>query len=1098
MTDKNLKLKFEIECDETQLGEELFITGNTKELGNWNVNSSQKLITDSTKFPLWESKEINFKKRSPLEYKYIIKNSNNVKWENFNENRILNLQSLKENNYIINDGKFNDKSNQTITKGTGEEIKIPNINSPNKKLIQSPNKKKNNNYEYINTNADEYVKNRREEIKNIEINEADFKIDGKSIEKEIENFINLLVEKNEEKKTWREKLAMACDLINQYEKNEEIISLIASYLYFVNSGQIKCSEDGTHFRPNHSAKHAFNIFQELYDRILENNKKINLNAFSIVVHSILRNLPSFNDQFMVSVPLTRIRDIAHRNDIPHDLKQEIKHKLQNKLHRNASPDDLIVCEYFIDKIKNADYSEAFKNEFYIFYEELKEFFNSNNLDNLLEKFKEISSEYSNEAQKVIDALKNNDLVKRIEIIVNFRENVCLKIILDEIQKEDDTNKTLLQTTSNLDIELENKLFVIFSEYINQITKSQNNPNKFEMNYFKSLLYAFKLCLKNLEISQIATKEIINLKEDYDYFSQNINNLNRFVMLQIKSIIDRGVNISIDICGNLEHLFNPNNLLYLGSKLHINKKSVLVFVESFIRSNIIFQFSKICDLLITIIRDYLNLPPYNIINKGSVEGQFYYFENIDSYNKENIKSDMKKILFIENSDGTEEIPENVNGIILNQDLSQLSHLSIRVRQHGAAFCCVLDQKIFKDYINKFKNQDLIAFECLNESKINIHQISHLSNKTNEKENKNENKNEEVNNNNENEENDKNNNMEELTFSVKDKEISKTGSKFEKIKNLYDISENSNLFITPFAICLPSNVFDTYLNLFLKENSTELSNLEKCELKDLDLQSQNFRDLFINYIIKLYKEEDKTLNTIIETITTNFNSLSQNNNLLAIRSSSNLEDNKNQAGAGLFDSYLNIELSDKENIIKHIAKVWASVFNSRAIINRRKLNIETKNAKMSVIIMQMTEPEFCYVIHTINPINSNKNEVYIEMAIGLGETLASSDQKGAPYRLIYNRNEDTVNIINLSSFSYELERKTSMKKLISYRNENLSKSEDFIINVGKQLGKIGILIEEKVGEENKGEDIEGNYVKAQDIEGNNSSDYYYIVQTRPEIV
>ena len=1096
----NLKLKFEIECKETQLGEELFIIGNSKELGNWNVNNSQKLITDSSKFPLWESNEINFKKKNPLEYKYIIKNSSNVKWENFPENRILNLQDLKENNYIINDGKFNDKSNQKITKSSGEEINIPNINSPNKKLNQSPKKKNNNNYEYINTNADEYVKNRREEIKNVEVNEIDFKTDGKPLEKEIENFINLLVEKNEEKKTWREKLACACDLINKNESNVEIISLIASYLYFVNSGQIKCSEDGTHFRPNHSAKYAFNIFHELYLQILENNKKINLNAFSIVVHSILRNLPSFNDQFMVSVPLTRIRDIAHRNDIPHDLKQEIKNKLQNKLHRNASPDDLIVCEYFIDKIKNADYSEAFKNEFYIFYEELKEFFNSNNLDNLLQKFKEICNEYSNQTQSVIDALKNNDLIKRIEIIVDFREKVCSKIIFDEIQKNDDTNKTLLQTTSNLDIELENKLFVIFSEYINNIIKSQNNPNKFEMNYFKKLLYLFKLCLKNLELSQIATKEIKNLKEDYDYFSQNLNNLNRFVMLQIKSIIDRGVNISIDICGDLEHLFNPNNLLYLGSKLHINKKSVLVFVESFIRSNIIFQFSKISDLLITIIRDYLNLPPFNIINKGSVEGQFYHFENIDSYNKENIKSDMKKILFIENSDGTEEIPENVNGVILNQDLSQLSHLSIRVRQHGAAFCCVLDQKIFKDYINKFKNQDLISFECLNESNINIHQISHLSNKTNDKENNNENKNQEVNNNNENEDNKENNNdnKEELTFSVKDKEISKTGSKFEKIKYLYDISENSNLFITPFAICIPTNVFDTYLNLFLKEHSTEFSNLEKCELKDLDSQSEKFRDSFVNFILTLYKNEDKTLNSIIETITTNFTSLSQNNNLLAIRSSSNLEDNKNQAGAGLFDSYLNIELSNKENIIKHISKVWASIFNSRAIINRRKLNIETKNAKMSVIIMQMTEPEFCYVIHTINPINSNKNEVYIELAIGLGETLASSDQKGAPYRLIYNRNEDNVNIINLSSFSYELERKTNMKKLISYRNEDLSKSEDFIVNVGKKLGKIGIMIEEKVGEENKGEDIEGNFVKAQDIEGNYSSDCYYIVQTRPEIV
>jgi hypothetical protein len=137
----NLKLKFEIECKETQLGEELFIIGNSKELGNWNVNNSQKLITDSSKFPLWESNEINFKKKNPLEYKYIIKNSSNVKWENFPENRILNLQDLKENNYIINDGKFNDKSNQKITKSSGEEINIPNINSPNKKLNQSPKKK---------------------------------------------------------------------------------------------------------------------------------------------------------------------------------------------------------------------------------------------------------------------------------------------------------------------------------------------------------------------------------------------------------------------------------------------------------------------------------------------------------------------------------------------------------------------------------------------------------------------------------------------------------------------------------------------------------------------------------------------------------------------------------------------------------------------------------------------------------------------------------------------------------------------------------------------------------------------------------------------
>ena len=108
------------------------------------------------------------------------------------------------------------------------------------------------------------------------------------------------------------------------------------------------------------------------------------------------------------------------------------------------------------------------------------------------------------------------------------------------------------------------------------------------------------------------------------------------------------------------------------------------------------------------------------------------------------------------------------------------------------------------------------------------------------------------------------------------------------------------------------------------------------------------------------------------------------------------------------------------------------------------------------------------------------------------MAQSNQKGAPYRLIYNRNDNSLNILNLSSYSYEMERKTSQMKMIEYRNEDLTKSEEFINNVGKRLGKIGIMIEENFSEEKVGQDIEGNYMK---ISGDN--DNYYIVQTRPEI-
>ncbi|KAJ6414717.1 hypothetical protein OIU84_003680 [Salix udensis] len=98
----------------------------------------------------------------------------------------------------------------------------------------------------------------------------------------------------------------------------------------------------------------------------------------LVIRKIHPCLPSFKAEFTASVPLTRIRDIAHRGDIPHDLKQEIKHTIQNKLHRSAGPEDLVASEAMLARItKNpGEYSEAFVEQFKIFHHELKDFFNA--------------------------------------------------------------------------------------------------------------------------------------------------------------------------------------------------------------------------------------------------------------------------------------------------------------------------------------------------------------------------------------------------------------------------------------------------------------------------------------------------------------------------------------------------------------------------------------------------------------------------------------------------------------------------------------------------------------------------------------------------
>ncbi len=48
-------------------------------------------------------------------------------------------------------------------------------------------------------------------------------------------------------------------------------------------------------------------------------------------------MPAFAEEFTAATPLTRIRDIAHRGDIPHELKQEIKHTIQVPSPRPSSP-----------------------------------------------------------------------------------------------------------------------------------------------------------------------------------------------------------------------------------------------------------------------------------------------------------------------------------------------------------------------------------------------------------------------------------------------------------------------------------------------------------------------------------------------------------------------------------------------------------------------------------------------------------------------------------------------------------------------------------------------------------------------------------------
>ena len=66
------------------------------------------------------------------------------------------------------------------------------------------------------------------------------------------------------------------------------------------------------------------------------------------------------------------------------------------------------------------------------------------------------------------------------------------------------------------------------------------------------------------------------------------------------------------------------------------------------------------------------------------------------------------------------------------------------------------------------------------------------------------------------------------------------------------------------------------------------------------------------------------------------------LLAVRSSSTLEDLDKMAGAGLFDSILNVKMQDQNHIQRAIIDVWLSLYTQRAIISRKQNQIQTYHA------------------------------------------------------------------------------------------------------------------------------------------------------------
>ncbi|KAL5542836.1 hypothetical protein UlMin_010546 [Ulmus minor] len=1098
---------------QVEFGESVAILGSKKELGSWK----KKVPLNWTEAG-WVC-DLEFKGGESIEYKFVIVGDDkNLSWEG-GENRVVKLPKEGSFGIVCHWNK------------TGEAVDLLGLEEG----------------DYVGENGSAVANTDADTAGPLDVQSTAFvgQWQGKDItfmqsnehrarETErgwdtsgLEGLALKLVEGDRNARNWWRKLEIVRDLlVGNSPSVDQLDALIYSaiYLKWINTGQIPCFEDGGHHRPNRHAEISRLIFREI-ERI-SSRKDTSLQEL-LVIRKIHPCLPSFKAEFTASVPLTRIRDIAHRNDIPHDLKQEIKHTIQNKLHRNAGPEDLISTEAMLARItKNpGEYSEAFVEQFKIFHHELKDFFNAGSLAEQLESIRESLDERGISAldlflgsKKSLDAVgssngsgnnASNSLFKTMQSL-NVLRGIIVKGLESGLRNDaSDAAIAMRQKWRLCEIGLEDYSFVILSRFLN-VLEATGGPNWLAENVksqnassWNDPLDALIAGIDQVRLSgwkseecSATENELLAWKEKGLSEREGSEDGKIIWALRLKATLDRARRLTEEYSEALLEIF-PQKVQMLGKAFRIPENNVRTYAEAEIRAGVIFQVSKLCTLLLKAVRTTLGSHGWDVLVPGAAAGTLV---QVDRIVPGSIPSTVEGsiVLLVNKADGDEEVTtagSNIVGVVLLQELPHLSHLGVRARQEKVVFVtCEDDDKVADMQKNMGKYVRLEA----SSTGVNIYPSS--SDKSD-------------------------GNSAVKTLSGEDSSIVEapkpddlswsaakgpysspgsagrilpladagaqtSGAKAAACSQLASLAAVSDKVYSdqgvPVSFCVPSGAVIPFgsMELALKQNkSTETfkSLLDKIETATheggkLDTLSFQLQEL----ISSLQPPKD-----IIDSIGRTF----LGNARLIVRSSANVEDLAGLSAAGLYESIPNVSTSNPTVLGNAISRVWASLYTRRAILSRRAAGVPQREASMAVLVQEMLSPDLSFVLHTQSPTDQDPNFVEAEIAPGLGETLASGT-RGTAWRLSSGKFDGSVKTVSFANFSEEMLVLAAgpadgevIRLTVDYSKKPLTVDPIFRRQLGQRLCAVGFFLERKFG-------------SPQDVEGCVVGKDIYIVQARPQ--
>ena len=784
-----------------------------------------------------------------------------------------------------------------------------------------------------------------------------------------------------------------------------------------------------------------------------------------------------------------ILKIMHRNKMSKSPEKNFYEQWHQKLHNNTTPDDIIICEAVINFLRS-------KGDMSIYWKTLKEGgiskerlasyernitsepfyspdYNIQDFENYLKILKSVHASTdllmtyegcknyigNNAINKMEEILKNKeteDIITQLNRVAELREELE-KIIKDLINKGDNMK---LREVLFLEISLE--------IYVRQLVEKMIHI-KLE---FKDYISEIAIVLKNIKISFPNYSEFNLCYEDWNNIVMSLlDNDSTDSALKIKSVLSRLSRLLTSVIDYYSLYYDAKGK-YFGKECNCDNFAVQNFSEELIRGSIFFALSMLLKKIEPIIRKKANLGDWLIISRGiknRIIGKLIFVKKL--HDVQFTKYSEPTIIISQNISGDEEIPINCVCLIIIKSENYpdvLAHVSVRARNLNVPFAVCF---------NENKSNEMLRLLWQNvEVNINNQEFVLSKNIINKNIEIDKEKNEEI---------DKTIKIDDIGKEYKKiyletEEFEKNcvGAKSLNTKNILGKVPNCEWLKYPESFAVPFNVNEYFLSL--EEN--------KKIKEELDEYISKIKLARKPDIIKDLLEKCKNLTTKIKFVE-NPETLKLKNKLISF----------------------GIKSEEFESAFTSIKTVWASKFNERVYIATNKVGIDLTQIKMSVLIQKIIPAEYAYVIHTKNPLNNSKNEIFAEIVCGMGETLVGA-YEGQSLSFIYDKEKQTYEIksypnksISLKNSGFIFRSDSNTEDLegfsgaglfdsvpmidnkeveMSYSEDKLFKDKSFVDNLINKIGYIGIGIEKMYGFE-------------QDIEGVYYNEEFYVVQTRPQV-